>query len=215
MPKEAKILIGIAVLVIAGGAVLFLKGNPQPQAPSQPVDAQSLIREGSHMTGSKNAKVTVVEFGDYQCPFCAQVNPVVEQVIAAYKNNSNFNFVFRNFPLSQHPNALPAAEAAEAAGAQGKFWEMHNKIYENQAQWADSASALDIFARYAQDLGLDVDKFRQDAQNNKFSDIIRADANDGTKLGVNATPTFYLNGEKQEQISTFDQFKQKIDAALQ
>ncbi len=214
VPKEAKILTGIAVIVIIGGVLLFLKGNPQPDAPSQPVDSASLVREGSHMTGTKDAKVTVVEFGDYQCPYCASINPAVAQLIKNYRGNSNVNVVFRNFPLSQHINSQVAAEAAEAAGAQGKFWDMHDKIYEKQADWENSNSALDIFVGYANELGLDVTKFRQDVGSNKFAEIIKADLDDGVKLGVDATPTFFINGQKQAFIANFDELDTKVSAAL-
>ena len=166
------------------------------------------------MTGSPNAKVTVVEFGDYQCPACAYINPAVKQVIATYGANPNFNFVFRNFPLAQHRNAQLAAEAAESAGEQGKFWEMHDKIYEAQNDWAESGSALDMFTGYAQALGVDVNKFKQAIEQKKFDDVIRADARDGDTLGVNSTPTFFINGEKQPSIPSFDAFKTIIDADL-
>lgn len=213
MSKELKIMLGVAMVVLGIGALLFIK-TPQRQQPGTPTDSQSLVRDLSHMTGKKDAKVTVVEFGDYQCPFCAQVNPTVKQVIQTYQNNPGFNFVFRNFPLPQHQYALLAAEAAEAAGALGKFWAMNNLIYERQNDWVGSANPLDLFVSYAQSLDLDVNKFKNYVQNNIFSDVIQSDKNDGDNLGVNATPTFFINGQKQDAAPTLDEFKQKIDALL-
>src|SRR3989344_175102 len=130
MTKELKIMAGIVVVVIAGAVLLFMKGNPAGRTPL--ADAGKLVRDNSSMTGDKNAKVSLVEFGDYQCPFCSSLNPTLEKIRSDYKDNKDFNFVYRNFPLPQHQYAKISAEAAEAAGAQGKYWEMHNMIYDNQ-----------------------------------------------------------------------------------
>lgn len=204
-------MFGIAVVIIAGAVLLFFKGNAPAHVPL--ADAGLLVRDDSDMTGSKTAKVTLVEFGDYQCPFCGTLNPSIEKILADYKDNKDFNFVYRNFPLSQHQHAKLAAEAAEAAGSQGKFWEMHNKIFDNQNAWTGNSQPLDIFAGYAQDLGLDVNKFRDDVQNNRFQDKINADLDDGNALGVNSTPTLYLNAE-QTGATDYDSLKKAIDEAL-
>ena len=137
-----------------------------------------------------------MEFGDYECPFCASLNPAIIQLMDNYKNNKDFNFVFRNFPLPQHQFAKLAAEAAESAGAQGKFWEMHDLIYANQNTWVASTNPLDIYAGYAQSLGMNTDQFRTDVQANKYKDKINTDLADANALGVNSTPTLYLNGNK-------------------
>lgn len=213
MTKETGIMLGIAGLVIIGGIVLFIKTGPgsQPQ-PGQAVDPKSFVLETSHMTGDKNAKVTLVEFGDFQCPACAAIEPKVEEILKHYKDNKGFNFVFRNFPLSQHKNAEVSAEAAEAAAAQGKYWEMHNKIYEKQLEWSDSTTPLDMFANYAQELGLNVDQFKSDVNSGKYRDIVLADQSDGNKLQVVATPTFYFNGEKLDSLPKLEDFIAKVDS---
>ncbi|MEJ0021879.1 MAG: thioredoxin domain-containing protein [Candidatus Doudnabacteria bacterium] len=211
MTKELKIMFGIAIVVIAGAVLLFLKGNPPAHVPL--ADAGRLVRDDSDMTGSKDAKVTLVEFGDYECPFCGALNPVIEKLLADYKDNKDFNYVFRNFPLAQHQYAKLAAEAAEAAGAQGKFWDMHNKIFDNQNSWTGNSQPLDIFTSFAQILGLDINKFKDAVQNNQAQDKITEDLDDGNALGVNATPTLYLNG-KQESATDYDNLKKDIDAAL-
>lgn len=205
------LVVGIIVVI---GAFFLMRGEPKPQQAGAPVDQSSLVRESSHMTGKVGAKATLVEFGDYQCPACGAVEPLIKQVIETYKINPDFNFVFRNFPLPQHQNALIAAESAEAAGAQGKFWEMNEMIYEHQTEWENSAQAIDVFAGYAQQLGLNVDRFKQEALGNKYAEVINADQQDGNKLGVNATPTFYLNGEKLPGIPNLDTIKQLIEDKL-
>lgn len=214
MSREAKILIVIAGVVVVGGVLLAIFANPQPKQPGAPVDSQSLVRDSSHMTGKKDAKVTIVEFGDYECPACGAAYPITKQLLSNYQGNDNVNFVFRNFPLTTiHPNAEIGAEAAEAAAEQGKFWEMHDLLYEKQTEWAESTDPMSKFVGYAQQLGLDVNKFQQEVNDRKFSDIIKADEDDGNGLGVNATPTFYINGEKMDTYQ-YDALKSKVDEQL-
>ncbi len=212
MTKETKIISGVGIIFFALFALLIYRTNSVSQVVADPA---LLITDSSHMTGKKDAKVNIVEFGDYQCPACGYANPIVEKLIEAYKDNPNVNFVFRNFPLPQHSNALISAEAAEAAGAQGKFWEMHNMIYSGQNDWSVSTKALEIFTGYAQKLGLDVKAFTDAVSQNKFQDVITKDRSDGNALGINATPTFFVSGEKIEGILSFDDFKKKIDGKLQ
>src|SRR3990167_1799291 len=147
MSKEVKIMGGIAVVVIGIGALLFLSQGEIVQHGS-PVDSQSLVRETSHRTGSNTPKVTIVEFGDYECPGCAVVNPVVKQLIEEYKDKP-VSFVYRHFPLPQHAKAPVAAQAAEAAGEQGKFWEFHNKLYENRDKWMGNNDHRAAFLQFA------------------------------------------------------------------
>jgi len=211
MTKELKIMAGIVVVVIAGAVLLFIKGNPAGRTPL--ADAGKLVRDHSQMTGDKNAKVTLVEFGDYQCPFCASLNPTLEKIVNDYKGNKDFNFVYRDFPLPQHQFAKLSAEAALSAGDQGKYWEMHNLIYDNQNTWVGTSSPMDIFTGYAQNLGLDVNKFQTAVKANQFQDQIRDDLDDAAALGVNSTPTLYLNGEKIS-ATNYDGLKALIDEAL-
>lgn len=213
MTKEVKIMIAIAAVVLVGGGLLFWSSNVTPATPGTAVDAKSLVRDTSHMTGNKDAKVTLVEFGDYECPYCAQEEPIVERIREEYKSNTNFNFVFRHFPLSQHATAKPAAEAAEAAGEQGKFWEMHHKLYAEQKSWVENDNHAALFEGYARELGLDVGKFNQSWKGNKFADVIDADTKDGNAAGVAGTPTFFLNGEKLTTYS-YEDLKKAIDEKL-
>ena len=165
------------------------------------------------MTGSATAKVQMVEFGDYQCPACGAAYPMVKQITDEYASNPNFDFVFRNFPLPQHPNAPEAAEAAEAAGAQGQYWQMHDMLYAGQADWVDLADPTAIFVGYATKLGLNVTTFKTALATNQYASAIAADQSDGNQLGVDATPTLYVNGTQLTDYSVTT-MKTAIDAAL-
>ena len=138
----------------------------------------------------------------------------MDQIVAIYGKNPNFNFVFRNFPLPQHNNAQIAAEAAEAAGAQGKFWQMHDLLYANQNDWVNSTTPIDFFVQYATTLGLDTVKFKEQVLAGKYADFINADQNDGNAINVQWTPSIYINGVLQQQTPTLDQFKTQIDTLL-
>lgn len=214
MSNEAKIFGGIAAatVLIVGFGAFFIGGNPKPDKPLPPADPKVLVRSDSHQLNAKNKKVTLVEFGDFQCPACGASHPVVTQLLA--EDKGNMNFVFRNFPLPMHGNANVAAQAAEAAGDQGKYFEMHDLLYENQKEWSESKNALsDHFLGYAKQLKLDVDKFEKDVKDKKFSSKIDKDQADGNALGVNSTPTFFINGQLQAGGLPYDQFKLKIDEA--
>lgn len=214
MNKEVKILGLVALLIIIMGAFLALQKPPARDLPGVPLDSQNLMRDNSHMTGKPEAKVTLVEFGDFQCPACAASNPIVKQIVETYKDNSDFNFVFRHFPLTGiHKYAMDSAGAAEAAGRQGKYWEMHNMLYEKQSEWA-VPQALDYFVQYAAALGLDSEKLRQEVRDKKYADIINADYADGIDLAVNSTPTFFLNGKPLVGVPKFEDLKKSIDDLL-
>jgi protein-disulfide isomerase len=215
MNKQVIALVVIAIVVIGGGILLFINGNGvAPAEVGKSVDNTKLIREHSRMTKKADAKVTIVEFADFQCPACAATNQTVKELIESYKDNPNVNFVFRHFPLDIHKNAKIGAEAAEAAGQQGRFWEMSDLLYTKQAEWSNSANPIDQFATYAMTLGLDLGKFKTSIQSNQFANIIAADVTDGNDLGVNATPTFYINGEKQATIPSLQDFRSIIEEKL-
>jgi protein-disulfide isomerase len=211
MNKETKVILGIGLIVIAIGVILFATSKPT----SEPVatDLQSVLKDNDHQTGSKDVKVTIVEFGDYQCPACAFAHGPIKQITETYKGGSKLNFIFKNYPLPSHRNAFPSAQAAEAAALQGKFWEMHNLVYERQEQWSDSTDPVSIFKEYAKELGLDLAKFEADYKSDAVRSRINADAEDGKKLGIDRTPTIYINGVMQEKIPTYDDMKKIIDSA--
>lgn len=214
MTQENKVLIGLGIvtlLIVVGGA-FFIGGKSTPDKPTPPVDNKVLVRSDSNKAAVPNAKVTLVEFGDFQCPACGAAHPIVTQILQEYKGK--VNFVFRNYPLPMHPNAMIAAEAAEASGAQGKYFDMYNALYSNQKEWSDSKKPLDIFLKYANTIGLDKDKFQKDVESKRFEAKIKKDVADGDAVSVQATPTFFINGVKQTGGLPYDEFKAKIDLAL-
>jgi protein-disulfide isomerase len=145
-----------------------------------------------HLQGPPDAAVTLVEYGDYECPFCGAAYPIVKDVQA--RMGSRLRFVFRNFPITtSHPHAEQAAETAEAAAAQGRFWEMHDLLYENQRRLGDQD-----LRGYAQQLGLDLESFDSELAEHAHAARVREDFMSGVRSGVNGTPTFYVNGTRYD-----------------
>jgi protein-disulfide isomerase len=145
-----------------------------------------------HVQGSADAPATLVEYGDYECPYCGAAYPIVKEVQAAM--GDRLRFVFRNFPIStSHPHAEQAAEAAEAAAVQGSFWEMHDLIYEHQARLEDQD-----LRGYAEGLGLDVERFDRELAGHVHAARVHEDFISGVRSGVNGTPTFYVNGVRHD-----------------
>lgn len=215
MKQEAKILLGIgaACLIILAGAVFFLsQSDTSSRSSSTKVDEKILLRNANHKITADSNKVTIVEFADYQCPACAAVNPTVKQLLREYKDK--INYIYRHFPLPQHQNAVVAAKAAEAAGEQNKFWEMSDKLYENQKEWSEDKQAIVLFLLYAKDMGINVEEFKKSVESNKFQEAIEIDKNDALSLGVNSTPTFFINGQKFEGVPSYANFKKQIDDLL-
>lgn len=176
----------------------------------------------SHIKGKLDSKVTLVEYGDFQCPVCGDYYPLVTQLVEKYKDKISFQF--RHLPLTQvHPNALAAARASEAAAVQGKFWEMYDQLFLNQATWSQSNSATKYFEQYATQTGLDLERYKVDAAAPKTNKLVNADMAAFKKTGDTvSTPTFYLNGKKLDLKTLLDaagrpsieKFTQVIDAKL-
>ena len=164
--------------------------------------------------GSPTATVTLEEFADFQCPTCASVYPIMKNTVSAY--GSRIKFTYHEFPLPMHKNGYDAAVAAEAAGMQGKFWDMQNQLFTNQKAWADSQDVRTIFEEYAGKIGLDIEKFKTDMAGLATKKRVDDDLARGHALGVNSTPTIYLNGTALElgQMTNADALKQTIDAEL-
>jgi protein-disulfide isomerase len=162
-----------------------------------------------HVQGSADAPATLVEYGDYECPYCGASYPIVKEVQAAM--GDRLRFVFRNFPIStSHPHAEQAAEAAEAAAAQGRFWEMHDLLYEHQSRLEDQD-----LRGYAEGLGLDVERFDRELADHVHAARVRDDFMSGVRSGVNGTPTFYVNGVRHDDSYDRDTLLaalQRVDA---
>ncbi len=148
------------------------------------------INSQDHITGDSAASIEIVEFGDYQCSYCADAHPIIKELLDTFGNQVKFSF--RNFPLQEsHELARPAAIAAEAAGLQDKFWEMHDALYDNQYRLAE-----DLFEELAETIGLDLDQFKKDCDSESIKEKIEFDFESGVRSGVNGTPSFYVNNEK-------------------
>ncbi len=204
----AGVILGVCALV---GGVIYLANNSGNgvvgSALAIPVSASDWQQ------GPKDAKVTVVEYGDYQCPACGAYHPYFKQLQKDFEGK--MLFVFRNFPLSQiHKNAELSARAAEAAGKQGKYWEMHDMLYEHQQDWAEVATAKDVITKYAQDLKLNVSQFNKDLDSSAIGDKISADYAGGVQSQVNSTPTLFVNGKSIVIPQNYDALKKLIQDAV-
>lgn len=158
---------------------------------------------------SDNGTVTVTEYSDYQCPACAYFHPIVEGLKDQF--GDQIKVKLRHFPLDNHQFAALAARAAEAADNQGKFDEMHNLIFENQDRWSNTSDPTSIFVNYARDIGLDIEQFREDLNDAETQQIVMEQKEEGVDHGVNATPTFFIEGEKLEDLPrTYEEFEQVI-----
>lgn len=208
MSKGFLAVIALVVLVFAG--IFAFSGH---KSGTSNKSSTSSGQPTNHVEGNGQAGVTLVEYGDYQCPYCEQYYPVVKQVVAKYHNQLRFQF--RNFPLvSIHQNAFAGARAAEAAAAQGKFWEMHDLLYENQSQWSESSNPAQFFQQYAQQLGLNLSQFNKDYSSDKVNEAINADTAAGNKLKVQGTPTFFLNGKQMQVSADVASFEAQIKKAI-
>jgi protein-disulfide isomerase len=215
--KKAWIIFA-AVCVLILGSLVVLSNSKKVDVSSVDSNKIQTASEASgniadHVFGKADSKVIFVEYGDFQCPGCGGMHPTIKTITEKYKDQ--MTFVFRNFPLTQiHPNALVAASAAESAGLQGKYWAMHNMLFENQASWKNASvkDRVAIFAKYAQTLDLDVDKFKTDIASENVSKKISFDLSIGKKINVSSTPTFYLNSQEVTQETWGD--PEKLEAAI-
>lgn len=199
-------LVGLAVLIWA----LAQYGGGTTSG-----DLAKAVTDADWSKGKADATVVLVEYGDFQCPACAAYFGLVRQVAEEYKDR--VKVVYRHFPLKNiHPNAELSAKAAEAAGKQGKFWQMHDHLFDNQSAWAalSNAKAKEIFISYAKTLGLNVDQFSKDMDSDEIADLVNEDADSANASNVTATPTFFLNGKKITSPQSVDQFRALFDNAL-
>ncbi len=186
MDKKFWGVLGVIAIVIVGAIWISGSNNATTDVGN--------TKPTEHVEGKGKKNITLVEYGDYQCPVCAAYHPVVKEVAKQF--SADIKFQFRNLPLSSnHKNAFVAARAAEAAGLQNKFWEMHNLLYTNQTTWAQIGNPQPLFESYATQLSLDVAKFKQDLVSEQINKVINADINEFNKTKQEmGTPTFFLNG---------------------
>jgi len=202
MNKVGWIIFGVVVVGLLGGLVAYSRlSNPSANVSS--IDANSIAAASDqngqiadHVIGNTDSKVILIEYGDFQCPSCGGAHPQIKEVTEEYKDE--VLFIFRNFPLTTiHPNARAAAATVEAAGLQGKYWEMHDVVFENQGEWEslNGTERTDKFASYAVELGLNKDTFLKDIASTNVNQKISFDQAIGKKINVDSTPSFYLNGK--------------------
>ncbi len=205
--KKFLIIVAVAIVVIVGGAML---------KKDSPSGSKTAASPTNHAYSSSSTGVVVKEYGDFQCPGCGAFFPIVKEIKEKYKDKITFQFV--HFPLSQiHQNALSAHRAAEAAGNQGKFWEMHDLLYINQDNWKTSTLISRDLEQYAQQLNLDMAKYKTEYASSATNSIIQADIKTGQELKVTGTPTFFIDGKQIEDnnsIASVEKFSSAIDAAI-
>lgn len=204
------ILILVLLAVVFGGFLAFNKKDSGDTGGDNSAQAQT----SNHTYGEGKKNVTLAEYADFQCPACAAYYPIIKQVKEKYKEDITFQFI--NFPLdSIHQNARAAHRAAEAAAKQNKFWEMHDKLYENQQAWESISDPKTIFEDYATQLSLNLEQFKTDVASSETNSIINADISQGKDKGVSSTPTFYINGVKIESTPRdVESFYKLIDEAI-
>lgn len=194
MRDDIKLSVGVIVgtLVLLAGIILVVRLIDKPTD----VNIADTMGARRNVLGSSTASNVIVEFSDFQCPACAAVDRELRDFIEEF--GSQVNLEYRHFTLPQHANALPSANAAEAAGNQGKFWEVHNWLFDNQLVWEDEATSAEYFYdQFGADLGLDKDKFIQDYGSDEIRQKVVDDTAAASRLRLDSTPTFFINGKKQ------------------
>jgi protein-disulfide isomerase len=200
-------VIGLAVAGVITLIVIGSRGTPTTGTlPS--------VSSADHVLGSSTAAVTLIEYSDFECPACATYQPIVNELEKKY--GDKIAVVYRYFPLRQiHKSADLAAQASEAAGLQGKFWEMHDLLFSRQTQWSTASDVKQTLIDYASELKLDTAKFTADLESQTVKDRVNIDVASGEAIGINSTPTFYLNGEKLANMNpNIDAFAAKIDPLI-
>lgn len=214
------LVIGLGILAVVGFVVFALnrpdtskdmtKDESTTKLDKKDIEA---LKTGPAL-GPADAKVTLTEFGDFQCPGCGTYHPILkDQIFPQFKGK--IRFVFKNFPLTNiHKNAEAAALAAQSAAAQGKFWGMHDQLFEKQTEWVNLPQPLDKFASYATSIGVNPDTLKTDVQAKKYLDKITDDQNLGTKLEITGTPSFFINGAAFDTSTGAEGLKKAIQDAL-
>ncbi len=205
----------VAAAFIIGGSVFGMV-----KFASRPSDGSKILgsvvyalNEKDWTKGNRDSKVTLIEYSCFECPACGIVYSMVNQLMDEF--GDEINFTYRYFPLKNiHPNAELSARAAEAAGKQGKFWEMHNILFEKQSEWSEKENARDIFTGYAQLLGLNIDAFKIDLDSSAVIERITNDYESGIKAGINGTPTFFLNGETIQITRDYNELRDKVRESI-
>ena len=205
------IWLGVTLVIVGGVWGMTKLAKQQPiVVTGEPIPA---VSAGDRVKGASNAKVALIEYSDFQCPACGAYYPILKKL--SEEMGSKVAFVYRYFPLRGiHQNAQISAQAGEAAGLQGKFWEMHDILFDNQTVWSDLPNARDTFVKYATNLGLDIERFKRDMDSDAVKNKIENDYQAGIRSGINSTPSFFVNGKKITGPQSYEEFKKLIEQAL-
>jgi protein-disulfide isomerase len=204
----------VALATIGSGAMLYRAKRPQVLSIPENEMLGKGETESAHVRGNPGASVTLEEYGDFQCPPCGMFAAFLQQLEKEY--DSRLRVVFRNFPLSMHEHAREAALAAEAAGLQGRFWQMHDVLYREQEAWTKAPNVREMFESYAGTIGLDLDKFRKDMDGEEVKARVDADRQRGESLGIQITPTLFINNQPLDrEHKNPEGIRAQINAALE
>jgi len=227
------IIVGVLLVALAGGALLMhpsrtlstatlpSPSTPTPRAVNTPGTSTTrpavatTVAPGTHLRGRSDAPVLLEEYADFQCPPCGFVHPILKRLESEYE--TQLRVAFHHFPLrTTHKHAAEAARAAEAAGVQGKFWQMHDLLFEKQKEWKDAPTARPLFLTYARTLGLDLEKFTRDIDSTVISNRVMNDETSGAARGVTGTPTVYLNGRELafEDVTNYNTLRALIEREI-
>ena len=210
MNKKFWIVFIVIVVAVFG---LAISSSKKDSSSNRKIEDPAVLQADDHIRGKSDSKVYVINYGDFECPACNAWEPELQKITQEY--GDRVAFVYRHFPLTdKHINAFAAARASEAAAKQGKFWEMHDKLYSTWNEWkGDNKSAQSKFEAYAEQLGLDMNKFKEDYLSEEVADRINSDASSASKVGAEGTPTFLLNGQIVE-LSSVSEGKTKLRELL-
>ena len=208
------IVFGLVIAVAAGAGYYFFFAPERPDAPEEKSSSFSIdaLAENDNVKGARDAKTIFIDYSDFQCPACAAYQPLVKQLAQDFEGK--LAITYRHFPLPQHKHAKLAAYASEAAGKQGKFWEMHDTIFETQKEWSSKNDTRDVFIGYAEKLGLDRAQFVADIDSDEVAEKVDAQYKSGTRAKVTGTPMFYVNGEKFDTPRSYEDFKTAIGEVI-
>ena len=198
----------LVALVVGGGIFGMVKLASYPASETGPAITVDAVNREDWTKGNRDAKVVLIEYSDFQCPACAFYYPLLKKFSDEF--GDKLAIAYRHFPLPNHQNAKSAAYAAEAAGRQEKFWEMHDLIFDNQKDWKDKRSADEVFTNYAQTLNLNLDRFKLDFTSKEIRKKIEAAYQNSVSLGLNSTPTFFLNCKKISNPRNYEEFRSVI-----
>lgn len=206
--------VGVGLIAMVFGLMVFSRQSKETTSPSLQNEGDLSVQEGEWTKGNQEAPVTLIEYSDFQCPACKNYSPLLKRLHEEFQGD--LRIVYRHFPLSSiHRNAEKAAQATEAAGIQGKFWEMHDKIFDGQDVWKNQWNPENTFIQYSQELNLNIDQFKSDLKSKEVTQAVKNDIDAGNRLAIHATPTFFLNKKQLQNPPSYEGFVRLIRAEIE